>query len=117
MPFKNPDLKLDAPDFSAKTWVALKSRKDRVLPEVRDGWNYSPRKDGTGRSVPNICFKVPTGGGKTLLAAASVSRIFGKFLRSNQGFVLWIGDAGKPAYDFLSHKSMNSLTVDGPCPA
>jgi type III restriction enzyme len=87
---KNPDLKLDAPDFSAKTWVALKSRKDRVLPEVRDAWNYSPRKDGTGRSVPNICFKVPTGGGKTLLAAASVSRIFGRFLRSNQGFVLWI---------------------------
>src|SRR5712691_11563989 len=26
-----------------------------------------------------------------------------------------VGEAGKPAYDFLSHKSMNSLTVPGPC--
>src|SRR5258708_21751259 len=25
-----------------------------------------------------------------------------------------VGDAGKPAYDFLSHKSMNSLTVVRP---
>ncbi len=32
---------------------------------------------------------------------------------------LTIGDAGKPAYDFLSHKSMNSLTdvgTFGTCP-
>lgn len=87
---KNPDLKLDAPDFPAKTWTALKNRKDRVLPEFRDDKPYSPRKDGIGRPVPNACFKVPTGGGKTLLAAASVSKLCGKFLRSNHGFVLWI---------------------------
>jgi len=87
---KNPELNLDAPDFPARTWAALKNRKDRVLPEIRDDRVYSPRKDGIGRPVPNVCFKVPTGGGKTLLAAASVSKIFGKFLGSNQGFVLWI---------------------------
>ena len=68
----------------------MKNRRDRVLPEARDDKPYSTRKDGIGRPVPNVCFKVPTGGGKTLLAAASVSKIFGKFLESNQGFVLWI---------------------------
>jgi type III restriction enzyme len=87
---KNPDLNLETPDFPAKTWAALKKLKDGILPENRLDKVYSPRKDGIGRSVPSVCFKVPTGGGKTLLAAASVSRLFGKFLKSNQGFVLWI---------------------------
>src|SRR5437773_1803227 len=72
---KNPELNLDMPDFPAKTWSALKKVKDGVLPENRADKVYSPRKDGIGRPVPNVCFKVPTGGGKTLLAAASVSKI------------------------------------------
>jgi type III restriction enzyme len=86
-----PDLNLDVPDFPTKTWALLKKSSNRiVLPYVRDKYDYSPRIDAIGRPVPNVCLKVPTGGGKTLLASASISRIFGKFLRSNQGFVLWI---------------------------
>ena len=34
--------------------------------------------------------KVPTGGGKTYLACAALSRIFGRYLATNTGFVLWI---------------------------
>lgn len=86
----NPELSLDIPVFPAKTWDVLKKRTERVLPTFRDKFEYSPRKDGVNRPVPNVCLKVPTGGGKTLLAAASISRICGKYLQSNKGFVLWI---------------------------
>jgi type III restriction enzyme len=51
---------------------------------------FSPRKDGIGRSVPNVVFKVPTGGGKTYLAVSALSRIFGRYLGRSSSFVLWI---------------------------
>ncbi len=43
------------------------------------------RSDGAKRPIPHICFKVPTGGGKTLLAAAALER-----LPWHRGLVLWI---------------------------
>ena len=43
------------------------------------------RTDEANRPVPHICFKVPTGGGKTLLAAAALER-----LPWQRGLVLWI---------------------------
>ena len=46
---------------------------------------YASRIDGMKRPIPHVCFKVPTGGGKTLLAAESLGRI--QFPR---GLVLWI---------------------------
>lgn len=85
---EQPDLGVPVPDFSAETWKAMKAQGR--LPLVRLAYDYSPRTDGIGRSVPNICLKVPTGGGKTLLANAALSRIFGRYLSSNTGFVLWI---------------------------
>ena len=51
---------------------------------------YSRRVDGIGRPVPNIVYKVPTAGGKTFLAVASLSRIFHRYLGKSTGFVLWI---------------------------
>jgi type III restriction enzyme len=47
-------------------------------------------KDGTGRSIPHVCFKLPTGGGKTLLAAHGVDRVMVGYFRRTTGFVLWI---------------------------
>ena len=38
----------------------------------------------------NTVLKVPTGGGKTWLAVSAVSRIMGRYLDRNTGFVLWI---------------------------
>ena len=35
---------------------------------------YSPRPSGDGKPVPNATLKVPTGGGKTFLACAALSR-------------------------------------------
>ena len=46
---------------------------------------YIDRRDAAGRPIPHTCFKVPTGGGKTLLAAAALERI-----QYPTGLVLWI---------------------------
>lgn len=46
---------------------------------------YVDRKDGANRSIPHICFKVPTGGGKTLLAASALER-----LHRQRGLTLWV---------------------------
>lgn len=84
----DPELGLEVPDFTAKAWEVLAGKG--ALPASRAGVPFSPRKDGAGRPVPNICLKVPTGGGKTLLATASVSRILDKWEGRRTGFVLWI---------------------------
>ena len=47
--------------------------------------SYVDRTDDAGRPIPHICFKVPTGGGKTLLAAAAIER-----LQMQTGLVLWL---------------------------
>ena len=46
---------------------------------------YVSRTDDAGRPIPHICFKVPTGGGKTLLAASALER-----LGRQTGLVIWI---------------------------
>ena len=84
----HPDLGLEAPDFAQAAWDVLKAKGK--LPESRGGVPFSPRKDECGRPVPNAVLKVPTGGGKTWLAVSGVSRIMGRYLGRNTGFVLWI---------------------------
>lgn len=73
---------------SVKAKVAIPLRKDKngsATPST-----YTVRKDGLGRNIPNICFKVPTGGGKTLMAAAALQRINQDYFKRNNGFILWI---------------------------
>ncbi|MDD5055785.1 MAG: DEAD/DEAH box helicase family protein [Candidatus Peribacteraceae bacterium] len=43
-------------------------------------------------SVPFVCIRVPTGGGKTLIAAHAVATAFGHYLLENEerGLVLWL---------------------------
>jgi type III restriction enzyme len=83
-----PHLKFMVPDFTKEAWDALKI--DGRLPASRAAIPFSPRADGVGRPVPNIVLKVPTGGGKTFLAVNAVSRVLGRYLARNTGFVLWI---------------------------
>lgn len=73
------------PDFPTKAWERLAT--DKGVPKGRA---YSSRQSGDGQPVPNITLKVPTGGGKTYLACAALSRIFGRYVGSNTGMVLWI---------------------------
>ena len=46
---------------------------------------YVSRTDDANRPIPHVCFKVPTGGGKTLLATAALQR-----LRRQTGLTLWV---------------------------
>jgi type III restriction enzyme len=84
----DPDLELDLPHYPERAWARLASKK--VLPPSRAAVAYSRRLTGDGKPVPNATLKVPTGGGKTYLACGGLSRIFGSYLKTNTGFVLWI---------------------------
>ncbi|KKW67851.1 type III restriction-modification system RcaSBIIP Res subunit [Lampropedia cohaerens] len=85
---QDPDLGLAIPDFAKEAWEAMKAAGK--LPASRAAIPFSPRVDGCGRPVPNAVLKVPTGGGKTWLAVSAVSRVMGRYLDRNTGFVLWI---------------------------
>ena len=85
---ENPKIKIPKPDYCELAWDEMVNHG--LLPLLRKAVPFSPRKDGIGNYVPNITLKIPTGGGKTLLAAAAVSKIFGRYLSCNTGAVLWI---------------------------
>lgn len=82
------DLRREASDFPKKTWSALKAQGQ--LPVKFAQQPHSSRFDGADRAIPNVCLKIPTGGGKTLLAAASVGQVFSSYLNRHTGLVLWI---------------------------
>ncbi len=69
----------DTLDFPRKTWNELAE-----VGKVADS-RYAARNDDRERPIPHVCFKVPTGGGKTLLAAEALGRI-----QYPRGLVLWI---------------------------
>ena len=83
-----PHLNVPVPDFAEQAWEALKA--EGKLPLSRAAVSFSPRHDGCSHPVPNTVLKVPTGGGKTWLAISGVSRIMGRYLERNTGFILWI---------------------------
>lgn len=85
---ERPELNIPVPDYTEQAWNALATKGK--LPKSRNLAPFSKRVGGAGRSVPSVTLKVPTGGGKTLLAAHSVSRVMGAWLRVNHGVVLWI---------------------------
>lgn len=84
----DPDLIRPVPDFPKEAWAAMAAA--HLLPPSRQGIPFSERLDGACRPVPNVVFKVPTGGGKTFLGVAALSKIFGTYLCQTRGFVLWI---------------------------
>ena len=76
-------------DYFAKTWEELGRRG--LLPHVRgkDGSvrppTYVRREDYYGSVIPNVCLKLPTGGGKTLLGVAALDQ-----MNLQTGLVLWV---------------------------
>lgn len=80
-------------DYCRSAWDQLNT--ERLLPYLYKAGNavvarHLSRHDGVGLSVPNICFKVPTGGGKTLLATAALERVQTDYFKRQTGFVLWV---------------------------
>lgn len=65
---------------------------------TRDAWkragrnerSYQVRTNGTGEEVPVVCLKIPTGGGKTLLAVKAIDTINNLYRGGRTGMVLWI---------------------------
>ena len=68
-------------NYPQNAWQNLK-QSDGVAATAGD---YVTRTDYANRPIPHICFKVPTGGGKTLLAASALER-----LHRQRGLTLWI---------------------------
>ncbi len=64
--------------FPEKAWTEL-GLKD-----------YNPTKNGLGEPLPSIYYRIPTGGGKTLLACHSIDLINKLYLSRQNGLVLWV---------------------------
>ncbi|MFO1226433.1 DEAD/DEAH box helicase family protein [Roseateles sp.] len=75
-------------DYPATAWKKL--REKALLPDSSRERPHNSRWDGAGRAIPNVCLKVPTGGGKTLLATAAVGQVFSQWFKRHTGLVLWV---------------------------
>ena len=73
---ENPDLEID---FAAKAWE-----------KAEVGRTYIPKHDGLRRPLPMFCLKIPTGGGKTLLAVKTIDHVQNLYLQRQTGLVVWI---------------------------
>src|SRR5580704_372225 len=65
-------------DFAEKAWE-----------KARIGGMYLKKKDGLGRPLPVFCLKIPTGGGKTLLAVKTIDLVQSIYRQQQTGLVVW----------------------------
>lgn len=81
-------------DYAKDTWEALVQERRIDLLKDKSGHlvpaPYVTRFDGLERPIPNVCLKVPTGGGKTLLGVAAVERLQTDLFTQQTGMVLWV---------------------------
>ncbi|MDP2682084.1 MAG: DEAD/DEAH box helicase family protein [Deltaproteobacteria bacterium] len=71
----DPDLAID---FPLKAWEKVSDKA------------YHSKKNGLGEHLPNFYLKIPTGGGKTILACHTIDLINRTYLKKQTGIVLWI---------------------------
>ena len=62
----------------------------RAWEKTVTGRQYHARRNGLGEQLPAFCLKIPTGGGKTLLATRVINLVNAHFRESRRGLVLWI---------------------------
>jgi len=78
---KNPTLG----DYTTAAWQAGQTQG-----VVASSLAHKSYYDGLGQPIPSLCLKVPTGGGKTLLATKAVDLIQTRYFKRQTGLVLWI---------------------------
>ena len=71
-------------DWARTAWESCV--RENIVPSSA----YQPRRNGLGDPLPTLCLKIPTGGGKTLLATKVVDLVNTYFRRQQTGLVLWI---------------------------
>ncbi|MYB16198.1 MAG: restriction endonuclease subunit R [Chloroflexi bacterium] len=84
-------------EWREKDWAAQRLDPDWGFDWVQRAWEktvptrpYNPRRNGLGERLPAFCLKIPTGGGKTLLATRVIDIVNARFRGSRRGLVLWI---------------------------
>lgn len=75
---------------------------------VRVGFDKMPPYNNVLPGVPHVCFKVPTGGGKTLLACASLKHIFDGMGLTRRRAVVWL----VPSNSILDQTLQNLQNTD-----
>ena len=73
---ENPEFEID---FPSKAWEKAGIQR-----------SFMPAKNGLGQPLPTFCLKIPTGGGKTLLAVKTIDLVNMVYLNRKTGLVLWI---------------------------
>ena len=63
---------------------------ERAWSRTVAGRPYHPRRNGLGERLPAFCLKIPTGGGKTLVATRVIDLVNVHFRQSRRSLVLWI---------------------------
>ena len=78
--------------------------------DVAVGMGGVPSYNNSIAKVPHVCMKVPTGGGKTFLACASIRRIFDALPTGKPQVVVWL----VPSDSILSQTVRNLSDVNHP---
>jgi len=61
-----------------------------LFPEGTSNHPYNEKLTGQGKYCPNFCLKIPTGGGKTLMATYAIEMYLEHLKKQKTGFVLWV---------------------------
>lgn len=69
-----------------------------------------PTYNNAIKGVPHVCMKVPTGGGKTFMACASVKRIFDEMPKDKPKVVVWL----VPSDPILNQTIKNLSNINHP---
>src|SRR5258708_20116769 len=79
--------------WRAKAWTGdewLFDFAEKAWEKADVGRMHLKKKDGLGRSLPSFCLKIPTGGGKTLLAVKTIDLVQSIYRKQHGGLVVWI---------------------------
>lgn len=83
-------------EFRAKNAKAIELDPELSINFPLKAWEkvvetaYHSKKNGLGEELPNFYLKIPTGGGKTILACHTIDLINRTYLKKQTGIVLWI---------------------------